>query len=152
MKQQGSPGSGAGHCVESESLESTLPRMAEVANRSRWRIWLLHRRLSKDCRKDFLALSSSSGEAPSSSTSVISANVTGCVLKRDCRGRLSLALPRAGALGRGRGWGNPSIAAARRCGGITVWHPLTSMCLSAIMIGFRNDFTASAGFQIVSKH
>lgn len=68
--------------AESESLESrlacvgvlVLPECVEPVWCS---VCVLLLRLSSDCRKERLALSSSSGEAPSSSTSAISAKVTG---------------------------------------------------------------------------
>ncbi|TNN79921.1 hypothetical protein EYF80_009958 [Liparis tanakae] len=109
------------HWVESESLESRLacvvvgvqPRWAVGGQ---WRVCVLRRRFSSDCRKDRRALSSSSGEEPSSSTSAISAKVTGCVLKRASRGRRERLLPLAGPLGTGSCWGNSSMAEAMRLG------------------------------------
>lgn len=115
------PGPAGSRCpqrAESESLESRLLRRRQLPRRSRWRqrFWVLRRRHSSDCRKDFLAFSSSMGDTPSSSTSWISSKVTGCVLKRDCRGRRSLPL---GVLA-GRAGGGNSSATQTKCG-ITAW-------------------------------
>lgn len=83
--------------------------------------WVLLRRFSRDWRKERRARSSSSGDVPSSSTtSAISAKVTGCVLKRVSRARRERLRPRAGPLGTGRFWGNSSKGEARRR------HPVTS--------------------------
>ncbi|KAG7281861.1 hypothetical protein CRUP_031110 [Coryphaenoides rupestris] len=101
---------------ESESLESMLP-CGDV----------LVFGFSRDCRKERRALSSSRGEEPSSSTSAISANVTGCVLKRASRGRRERLLHLAGPLGTGSCWGNSSVAEARRCAGRRWWKPEASM-------------------------
>lgn len=118
------------HCVESESLESRLAcvgvgvqlRWAAV---EQWRACVLRRKFSRDWRKERRALSSSRGEEPSSSTSAISAKVTGCVLKRASRGRRERLLPLAGPFGTGSCWGNSSIAEAIRWAGRT-WKPEAS--------------------------
>lgn len=114
----------AAHWVESESLESRLACVGVGvqlwwADGGQWRVCVLRRRFSRDWRKERRALSSSSGEEPSSSTSAISAKVTGCVLKRASRGRRDRLLPLAGALGTGSCWGNSSIAEAIRWAGRT---------------------------------
>lgn len=81
-------------------------------------------KFSRDWRKERRARSSSSGDVPSSSTtSAISAKVTGCVLKRVSRDRRERLRPRAGPLGTGRFWGNSSRVEARR------WHPVTSTAI-----------------------
>lgn len=101
--------------AESESLESRLA-CAAGAGVLLWGITgglcrqcVLRRRFSRDCRKERRARSSSSGDEPSSSTSAISAKVTGCVLKRVSRERRERLLPWAGPLGTGRFWGNSSM-------------------------------------------
>ena len=109
--------------VESESLESRLAcvdvvvRLLRVAGQ--WSACVLLLRFSNDCRNDRRALSSSNGDAPSSSTSAISAQVTGWVLKRASRGRRGRLFPRAGPFGTGSCWGNSSMAEASRCAGST---------------------------------
>ncbi len=122
------------HWVESESLESRLACVGVGvqlwwAAGGQWRVCVLRRRFSRDCRKERRALSSSRGEEPSSSTSAISAKVTGCVLKRASRERRERLLPLAGPLGTGSCWGNSSMAEAIRWAGrtwrleasITIW-------------------------------
>lgn len=121
------------HWVESESLESRLACVGVGvqlwwAAGGQWRVWVLRRRFSRDCKKERRALSSSRGEEPSSSTSAISAKVTGCVLKRASRGRRERLLPLAGHLGTGSCWGNSSIAEAIRWAGRT-WKPEASITI-----------------------
>lgn len=109
------------HCAESESLESRLAcadSVRQLCVDPAWcKVCVLLLRLSSDWRKDRLARSSSRGEAPSSSTSAISAKVTGWVLKRASRGRRERFRPRARHLGTGSCWGNSSMADAKTCAG-----------------------------------
>lgn len=79
-----------------------------------WKVCLLLRRFSRDCRKERRARSSSRGEDPSSSTSAISAKVTGCVLKRASRERRERLRPRTTPLGTRSCCGNSSMLEARR--------------------------------------
>lgn len=121
------------HWVESESLESRLACVGVGvqlwwAAGGQWRVCVLRRRFSSDCKKERRALSSSRGEEPSSSTSWISAKVTGCVLKRASRGRRERLLPFAGPFGTGNCWGNSSIADAIRWAGRT-WKPEASITI-----------------------
>lgn len=121
------------HWVESESLESRLACVGVGvplwwAAGGQWRVCVLRRRFSRDCRKERRALSSSRGEEPSSSTSAISAKVTGCVLKRASRDRRERLLPLAGPLGTGSCWGNSSMAEAMRWAGRT-WKPEVSITI-----------------------
>lgn len=121
------------HWVESESLESRLACVGVGvqlwwAAGGQWRVCVLRRRFSRDCRKERRARSSSRGEEPSSSTSAISAKVTGCVLKRASRDRRERLLPLAGPLGTGSCWGNSSIAEAIRWAGRT-WKPEASITI-----------------------
>lgn len=121
------------HWVESESLESRLACVGVGvqlwwAPGWPWRVCVLRRRFSSDCKKERRALSSSRGEEPSSSTSWISAKVTGCVLKRASRGRRERLLPFAGPFGTGSCWGNSSIADAIRWAGRT-WKPEASITI-----------------------
>lgn len=123
--------------VESESLESRLA-CAEVVRQlcvdpACCKVCVLLLRLSSDWRKDRLALSSSRGEAPSSSTSAISAKVTGWVLKRASLGRLGRFRPRARHLGTGSCWGNSSMADAKMCAGRTA-KPTVSIGRAAICL------------------
>lgn len=122
--------------AESESLESKLAcvgvlvlPLCVVPECCRDCVLLL--RLSSDCKKERLARSSSSGEAPSSSTSAISAKVTGWVLKRASRGRLGRLRPRAGPLGTGSCCGNSSIAEAIKWAG-SIEKPTVSTGRTAI--------------------
>lgn len=109
------------HCAESESLESRLAcadAVRQLCVDPEWcKVCVLLLRLSSDCRNDRLALSSSIGEAPSSSTSAISEKVTGWVLNRASRGRLGRFRPLAIHLGTGSCWGNSSMADAKMCAG-----------------------------------
>lgn len=111
------------HCAESESLESRLAcadAVRQLCVDPAWcKVCVLFLRLSSDCKNDRLARSSSRGEAPSSSTSAISAKVTGWVLNRASRARLGRFRPRAIHLGTGRCWGNSSMADAKMCAGST---------------------------------
>lgn len=109
------------HWVESESLESRLVLVDMVvllwAPGEQWRVWVLRRRFSRDCRKERRARSSSRGEEPSSSTSAISAKVTGWVLKRALRERRGWLRPLTTPLGTGSCCGNSSMVEAMRCAG-----------------------------------
>lgn len=99
--------------------------------------WVLLLKFSRDCRKERRARSSSRGDVPSSSTtSAISAKVTGCVLKRVSRDRRERLRPCAGPLGTGKFWGNSSRAEARR------WHPVTSTAI------WRTAAILSAGVEM----
>lgn len=121
------------HWVESESLESWLVCVGVGvqlwwAVDGQWRVCVLRRKFSRDWRKERRALSSSIGEEPSSSTSAISAKVTGWVLNRASRGRRARLLPLAGPLGTGSCWGNSSMAEAIRWAG-KAWKPDASITI-----------------------
>lgn len=137
------------HWVESESLESRLACVGVGvqlwwAAGGQWRVCVLRRRFSRDCRKERRALSSSNGEEPSSSTSAISAKVTGCVLNRASRGRRERLLPLAGPFGTGSCWGNSSMAEAIRWAGRT-WKPEASITI------WRTAAIGGTGAQICKK-
>lgn len=133
MEKQGTRVPGTTHWVESESLESWLACVGAGVQLwwpvgRQWRVCVLRRRFSRDCRKERRALSSSRGDEPSSSTSAISAKVTGCVLKRASRDRRERLLPLAGPLGTGSCWGNSSMAEAIRWAG-KAWKPGASITI-----------------------